>query len=134
MKINRFVSVFMLTILLSLLPPSVGAQPLSWLQPVVQPPGETGLPEGLSGMPGASSGWWGAVQEDIRQSEYHLTWQEHTYLADLAATYQAPNRAQNLRSYFTLQGVRLIPRQFEGETPPWEWGLALTGYGYAGAV
>jgi hypothetical protein len=30
--------------------------------------------------------------------------------------------------------VRLIPRVFEGETPPWEWGLALAGYGYADRV
>ncbi|HSN77822.1 MAG TPA: integrin alpha, partial [Anaerolineae bacterium] len=74
--------------------------------------------------------WWTAVQEDIRQSEYEITWQEQTALADLAAGYQAPNRAQNLRTYFTPEGIRVIPRDFDGETPPWEWGLTLTGYGY----
>ncbi|MGB7114944.1 MAG: integrin alpha, partial [Anaerolineales bacterium] len=103
---------------------------------------ETTLPETLQGIPEATDGWWAAVQEDIRQSEYHITWQEHIYLADLPATsaslgagaYQAPNRAHNLRTYFAPAGVRLIPRVFEGETPPWEWGLTLTGFGYTGDV
>ena len=84
--------------------------------------------------PGVSPGWWAAVQEDIRRSEYHITWQERTYLEDLEAAYQVPNRAHNLRTYFTPQGIRVIPRVFEGESPPWEWGLTLTGYGYAGQV
>jgi hypothetical protein len=84
--------------------------------------------------PGTDAGWWATVQEDIRQSEYHVTWQERTYLADLPAAYQAPNRAHNLRTYFAPEGVRVIPRVFEGETPPWEWGLTLTGYGYAGEI
>jgi hypothetical protein len=60
-----------------------------------------------------------------------VTWQEHTYLPDLAAAYQAPNRAQNLRTYFTPDGIRAIPRT--GSTA-WEWGLTLTGYGYEGAI
>jgi hypothetical protein len=37
----------------------------------------------------------------------------------------APNRAHNLRTTFTLQGIRVIPRVFGGETPPWEWGVTL---------
>ncbi len=37
--------------------------------------------------------WWSRVQEDIRRSEYHVTWQEFTYLDDVPAAYQAPNRA-----------------------------------------
>ena len=37
-----------------------------------------------------SDGWWAAVQEDIRRSEYQVSWQEQTYLADVAAAYQAP--------------------------------------------
>jgi hypothetical protein len=82
--------------------------------------------------PGVSANWWAAVQEDIRRSEYHITWQNHTYLSDLPAAYQAPNRAHNLRTYFTLTGIRVIPRT--SATPAWEWGLTLTGYGYAGRV
>ena len=92
------------------------------------------LPETLQDLPGAGAGWWTAAQEEIRQSEYQVTWQERTYLLDLAAAYQAPNRAQNLRTYFAPQGIRVIPRVFEGETPPWKWTLTLAGYGYAGAV
>jgi len=60
---------------------------------------ETTLPETLQGIPEATDGWWTAVQEGIRQSEYHITWQEHTHLADMPVTstapgagaYQAPN-------------------------------------------
>ena len=44
--------------------------------------------------------WWAAVQEEIRESEYDITWQEGTYLPDLPAADQAPNRAQGLRTYF----------------------------------
>jgi hypothetical protein len=83
---------------------------------------------------GASSDWWGAVQEDIRQSEYHVTWQEQTNLEDVKAAYQAPNRAHNLRTYFTPSGIRLIPRVFEEDAPPWELGLTLSGYGTEGDV
>jgi len=87
---------------------------------------ETTLPETLQGIPEATDGWWTAVQDEIRQSEYHITWEEHIYLVDLPATsaslgagaYQAPNRAHNLRTYFTPAGVRLIPRVFEGRPHP----------------
>ena len=89
------------------------------------------LPEELENVTGASPDWWTGIQEEIRQSEYNVTWQEQTYLSDLPAAYQAPNRAHNLRTYFAPQGVRVIPRVFEGETLPWEWGLSLSGYGYA---
>src|SRR5689334_9570581 len=54
--------------------------------------------------------WWGATQEDIRQSEYQVTWQDHTYLSNIPSSYQAPNRAHNLRTYFTPDGIRVIPR------------------------
>ena len=80
---------------------------------------------------GASAGWWASVQEDIGKSEYQVTWQDHTYLADLPAAYQAPNRAHNLRTYFAPDGIRAIPRTGDDA---WEWGLTLTGYGYQGAV
>ncbi|RLF32857.1 MAG: hypothetical protein DRN07_04045 [Thermoplasmata archaeon] len=87
-----------------------------------------------------STDWWAAVQENIRQSEYRVTWQDHTYLPDLLAAYQAPNRAHNLRVYFTPAGIRVIPRtaitstfqQVQDEF--WEWGLTPVGYGYGGDV
>jgi len=83
--------------------------------------------------------WWGTVQENLQNSEYHVTWQDETYLPHLPAAYQAPNRAHNLRTYFTPDGIRVIPRLLsegtEGEqmdsNVPWEWGMTLTGFGYA---
>ncbi|MFH0980802.1 MAG: integrin alpha [Planctomycetota bacterium] len=78
------------------------------------------------------AGWWQQVQEDIRQSEYHVTWQTRTSLADVPAAYQAPNRAHNLRTYFTPQGIRVLPRS--GDAPGWEWGLKLAGYGRGEAL
>ena len=79
--------------------------------------------------------WWSTVQENIRQSEYHVTWQEQTYLPDLPEAYQAPNRAQNLRSYFTPQGPIVIPRTWADGTdvPPWRWGMRLAAWGREGA-
>jgi len=43
--------------------------------PASSPPEEAATPPGVPlGIPGASTDWWTAVQEDIRQSEYHATW------------------------------------------------------------
>ena len=39
---------------------------------------------------GGDADWWSTVQENIRRSEYHVTWQEQTYLEDVEAAYQAP--------------------------------------------
>ena len=114
----------------------VAAEPVADVRP---PLTEPDWAEVLAGLPGASADWWGAVQEDIRQSEYQITWQERTCLPDMpapsttvpagsplrAGVYQSPNRAQNLRTYFTPAGIRVIPRAFAGEIPPWEWGLVL---------
>jgi hypothetical protein len=84
------------------------------------------LPAGAGGI------WWSAVQKEIRQSEYNITWQEKTSLPDLKGAYQAPNRAQNLRTYFTPEGVRIIRRT--EKNPSWQLCLSLTGYGYSGIV
>jgi hypothetical protein len=102
--------------------PSVGA---------ADPPG------GLQAAYGASySDWWSTVQENIRRSEYHVTWQEQTYLADVPAAYQAPNRAHNLRTYFTPEGPVVIPRLWteELEATPWRWEVSLVDWGREGAL
>jgi len=65
------------------------------------------------------------VQQDIAASEYHVTWQEDTCLLDVDAAYQAPNRAHDLRTYFTPEGPRVV-RRTEAE-PTWTWGLELVG-------
>lgn len=80
--------------------------------------------------PDVSSDWWSAVQEKIRKSEYNVTWQEKTYLPDATASWQAPNRAHNLRTYFTKAGFQVIPRS--SDIPAWRWGLSLVSFGFAG--
>ncbi|MCK4900958.1 MAG: hypothetical protein KAS38_19415, partial [Anaerolineales bacterium] len=79
----------------------------------------------------AQANWWATVQENIRKSEYHITWQTTTYLTDVLAAYQAPNRAQNLRSYFTSKGPIVMPRVWQGESesPPWRWEAQLVAWG-----
>jgi RHS repeat-associated protein len=71
--------------------------------------------------------WLSVAQANIRRAEYHVTWQESTLLDDVPAAYQAPNRAQGMRIYFTETGIRLIPRTGE---KTWEWGLSPVRYGY----
>jgi hypothetical protein len=79
---------------------------------------------------GANGSWWTAVQDQIRRAEYQIRWQEHTGQEDLEGAYQAPNRVQNLRTYFAPEGIRIIQRT--ESSPSWQWGVCLTGYGYAG--
>ncbi len=83
-----------------------------------------------------SADWQSAVREQIVDSEYEVTWQGETALEDLESSWQAPNRAHGFRTYFTADGVRVIPR---GETeagaePSWEWSLRLARWGRAGAA
>jgi hypothetical protein len=127
-----FISMLILTLALSLVPGSqpTRAAPRVDTSPAIETEAPTGngdasqavnLPEGVS------ADWWAQAQAYIQQSEYEITWQEPTYLPDIPAAYQAPNRAQGLRTYFTTQGIRLISRK---ETAPtWQLGLALAGYG-----
>ncbi|NOQ33152.1 MAG: hypothetical protein GQ567_02985 [Methanosarcinales archaeon] len=84
---------------------------------------QTELPEGVP------TDWWTSVQEDIRKSEYDVTWQE-TQPPDINAAYQAPNRAHNLRTYFTPDNIRITPRT----STDWVFGLSLVGYGFADDV
>lgn len=80
---------------------------------------EAGLPAG------ANEDWWTRAQRQLAESEYHVTWQEETCLEDLPAAWQAPNRAHGFRTYFTDQGIRVVPRA--EERPSWEWSLSLSG-------
>ena len=133
---NRQLRSTMLAVLLSLvlLVPAITGSAQAAQPGRGQPGPAVGLPESWQGIPGGSTGWWAAAQENIRQSEYQVTRQDQAVLADVGAAYQAPNRAHNLRTYFSPQGIRVIPRVLAGETPPWQWGVALSGYGEAGAV
>jgi hypothetical protein len=84
--------------------------------------------------PGVSEYWWTAAQEEIRQSEYHIARTEETPFPDLPVAYQATNRVHNLRTFFTGAGIRVSPRTKVASVSDWEWGLALTGYGYGGQL
>jgi uncharacterized delta-60 repeat protein len=77
---------------------------------------------------GASAEWWTTVQQNISSSEYYITLQENKGLANIKATYQAPNRAHNMRTHFTQEGIRIIPRTSTKSN--WTWGLSLKGFGY----
>jgi hypothetical protein len=110
----------------------------SGIEPAKQP--GVGLPAASTSDPalslptGASADWWLAVQEKIVKSEYYVTWQDGTYLVDLEAAYQAPNRANNLRTYFTAAGPIVIPRMGykADDAPPWRWTARLVAWGRAG--
>ncbi|MCJ7739318.1 MAG: FG-GAP-like repeat-containing protein [Anaerolineae bacterium] len=115
----------------------LSASPLSArpLAPPPTPPIETSSPA-QPDSPAVPPDWWTAVQADIAQAEYAVTWQDQTYLADLPAAYQAPNRAQGLRTYFTTTGPTIIPREWpEGAIePPWRLDLHLDTWGRLGAM
>jgi len=67
--------------------------------------------------------WWFRVQADIRSDEYGITWQEESPLPDRQGAYQAPNRAQGFRTWFTEKGITVVPRR--EDVPSWTWGLTL---------
>ena len=73
--------------------------------------------------------WLSQAQETIRQSEYQISWVEEPLIPGAPPSFQAPNRAQDLRFYFQEQGVQVIQRT-EAE-PSWVWGVALVGVGDA---
>ena len=67
--------------------------------------------------------WWTSVQKRISEQEYAVTFQDKVELPDMKSAYQAPNRAQNLRTYFTEKGIRVISRT--GPEAKWQLGLFL---------
>jgi hypothetical protein len=75
--------------------------------------------------------WLAAVETTLRRAEYSITWQDQPCLPDLRASYQAPNRAQNLRIYFSTAGPVVIPRDHVpgNGAPAWRWELALRDWG-----
>ncbi|MCA9919422.1 MAG: FG-GAP repeat protein, partial [Anaerolineales bacterium] len=83
-----------------------------------------------SGAP-ATSDWLQTVQTEIQQAEYQISWQDNPTTGAADAAYQAPNRAQNFRTYFLEDGIRLQPRQETSTEQAWEWGLRLASYGYS---
>ncbi len=72
------------------------------------------------------SAWWSEVQEDIRQMEYAVTWQEESVIPNGKPGYHMANRNQNLRAYFYPDGLRIMQR-VEAE-PSWIFEYRLTGF------
>ena len=84
-----------------------------------------------------SGDWLQAIQKQIADSEYELSWQDRPQVelgsASGPGAWHAPNREHGFRTYFTQNGIRLIPR-VSGDGPSWEFGLSLSGYGRGRAV
>jgi hypothetical protein len=79
---------------------------------------------------GASPPWRHEVQQRIADAEYEVSPVETVdpvALASPQGVWQAPNRAQGLRTYFTEDGIRVVPRA--EPSPSWEWTLTLAGWG-----
>jgi hypothetical protein len=79
--------------------------------------------------------WRQHIQHTISAQEYEVSAQPEASCAPAgspgATVHQAPNRAHNLRTCFTSDGVRVTPRSGKAQ---WRWGLALRGYGDAGRL
>lgn len=79
-----------------------------------------------------SSDWWPVVQQQIVDSEYHVTWQEQLTLDGVEGSWQAPNRNNGFRTFFLSDGIRVVPRTTE--QPVWQLGLSLARIGRKGAL
>src|SRR5215831_5635262 len=66
----------------------------------------------------ANANWMATVEARLAHQEYFVS------------SLQAPNRAQDLRTYYTAHGLRVVPRL--PAEHPWEWDVSLAKYGSAG--
>jgi hypothetical protein len=82
----------------------------------------------------STSGWLSDVGREIAREEYAITWQERPGLEGLGPAWQAPNRAQGIRTYFADGSIVVVART--EKSPSWEWrlGLLRLGRGEAGAT
>ena len=80
-----------------------------------------GVGTGLAQQHPPDPSWFARVSQQIADAEYEVTWQTATALPDLDAAWHAPNRAHGLRTYFTEDGIRVVPRT--EDVPSWTWGL-----------
>jgi hypothetical protein len=87
------------------------------------------LPARAAGVPSSEVS---LAEQRLADSEYEITWQSRTLLAGVEAAWQAPNRAHGFRTYFTAEGIRVVPRTDTAAS--WDWGLTLVGVGRPGTV
>ncbi|MEW5870494.1 MAG: FG-GAP-like repeat-containing protein [Chloroflexota bacterium] len=71
--------------------------------------------------------WLTQAQEYIRQSEYQISWVEEPLVEGAPASFQAPNRAQDLRFYFQEAGLQIVRRT--ESAPAWVLNMALSRVG-----
>jgi hypothetical protein len=81
---------------------------------------------------GAPAGWMAQVQKDLAMREYEISWQSSPAVPGIEASWHAPNRAHGFRTYFTAEGIRVVPR--DAQSASWRWGLSLVGYGEGGTA
>ncbi|MCD6534275.1 MAG: FG-GAP repeat protein [Deltaproteobacteria bacterium] len=89
-------------------------------------------PSGTSGVAGdIPQSWLGRIQQDIAAREYHVSAATHKNPA-VGYALQAPNRQQNLRTWFTSDGI-LVQRRIQGDKE-WICKLRPEAVGVAGAM
>src|SRR5262249_40424468 len=71
--------------------------------------------------------WLSQIQASISASEYEIKSPEPAGAAGSPAFPQAANRAQSFRTYFTDDGIQVVPRTRDASA--WDWGLALVRSG-----
>ena len=110
-----------------------------WAKFIILPVLVLAMPQGVraAAAPPASSqaaavapaGWLEQAQRNLAEREYEVSWQAKPVVDDLPSSWHAPNRAHGFRTYFTADGIHVVPRT--ESTPSWRWGLSLVGYGNA---
>jgi hypothetical protein len=98
----------------------------------IQKPENLGTKGSLSVKALKETSWWTTVQKNIKEQEYHITYQDMSYLLDIKAAYQAPNRDQNLRTYFTSKGIKVVRRT--ESVPTWHADFTLSGLGKGDSI
>ena len=68
---------------------------------------------------GVSADWWSAVQQDLAEREYHVS--------EASEGLQAPNRAQDFRTYFREGAVEIVPRDPSAAKWSWIWETVSIG-------
>ena len=86
-------------------------------------------PQEVSGEP-LPVGLGEAVREALAETSYEVLWQVGTPLPGIAAAWQAPNRGQGMRTFFTDAGVQVVPRTAAGGG--WRLGLRTEALGREG--
>jgi hypothetical protein len=72
---------------------------------------------------GVRESWMADAQENIRRKEYEVTRQKQIHAPDLPPSWHAANRANDLRTFFTEDGIVVVRRT--DPAPSWSWGLRL---------